>query len=189
MIEINLARQLQRSSKETRQVPRGYGWVAVILILGIVVVSSWWWTHLQQLEYENVLREKHVLTETFTKTHSMLSRLVEYQKEKQLLTKTLEALEREKLTKKQPMALLDGVSQSVEGLEVWLDRVQMIDQVVELRGQSFVLKDIGKYIDALENRQVITSLPVVEIFDDKTGDNGQVFSFMIRFTLGDRVTT
>jgi Tfp pilus assembly protein PilO len=188
MIEINLARQLQRSSKEIRQVPRGYGWVAVILILGIGV-ASWWWTHLQQQKYENILREKHILTQTFAKTHSTLSRLVEYQKEKQLLTETLEALERKKLTKKQPMALLDGVSQSVEGLEVWLDRVQMIDRVVELRGQSFVLKDIGKYIDALENHQVITSLPVVEIFDDKTGDNGQVFSFMIRFTLGDRVTT
>ena len=188
MIEINLARQLQRSSKEIRQVPRGYGWVAVILILGIGV-ASWWWTHLQQLEYENVLREKHVLTETFTKTHSMLSRLVEYQKEKQLLTETLEALERKKLTKKQPMALLDGVSQSVEGLEVWLDRVQMIDRVVELRGQSFVLKDIGKYIDALENHQVITSLPVVEILDQNDREGGETFSFMIRFSLSQQVPT
>ena len=65
------------------------------------------------------------------------------------------------------MALLEGVSRSVDGLGIWFDQVQMVDQVVELRGQSFALQEIGKYIDTLENNQVITSLPVVEILDQE----------------------
>ena len=63
----------------------------------------------------------------------------------------------------------------------------MVDQVVELRGQSFVLQEIGKYIDTLENHQVITSLPVVEILDQKDRDGEKVFSFIIRFVLERRV--
>ena len=64
----------------------------------------------------------------------------------------------------------------------------MVDQVVELRGQSFALQEIGKYIDTLENHQVITSLPVVEILDQEDRDGGKVFSFVIRFVLERQVT-
>jgi hypothetical protein len=60
----------------------------------------------------------------------------------------------------------------------------MVSQVVELRGQSFAIKDIGAYIDALERHRVITALPVIEILDHEDGEKGKVFSFMIRFVLG-----
>jgi hypothetical protein len=86
------------------------------------------------------------------------------------------------------MTLLDGVSRSVDELEIWLDRVQMVDQDVEVRGQAFAMKEIGKYIDALENHQVITVLPVVEILDQNDSEDEKVFSFMIRFVLEQRVT-
>jgi hypothetical protein len=64
----------------------------------------------------------------------------------------------------------------------------MVDQVVELRGQSFALQEIGKYIDTLENHHLITSLPVVEILDQEDKDGEKVFSFIIRFVLERQVT-
>jgi hypothetical protein len=86
-----------------------------------------------------------------------------------------------------PIIVLDGISRSVEGLDVWLDQVQIVDQVVELRGQSLALPDIGKYIDALENHRVITELPVVEILEQADPEGEMVFSFMIRFVVKDKV--
>jgi hypothetical protein len=64
----------------------------------------------------------------------------------------------------------------------------MVDKVVELRGQSFALQEIGKYIDTLENHQLITSLPVVEILDHEDKDGEKVFSFIIRFVFERQVT-
>ena len=81
------------------------------------------------------------------------------------------------------MILLHGVSQSVAGLDIWLNRIQMVDQTVELRGQSVGIQEVGKYVDALENHDVITSLPSVEIIDQENQSKGADFLFVLRFTL------
>ena len=187
MIEINLARQLQTVSKVNRESYRGYGWICAVLCLGIGV-SSWWWTQIKQQELEFLLQEKNAQTQSLAKIQTTLSRLEQYQKEKQLLSGSYEEMHAQELGKKQPMALLEGVSRSVEGLGIWLDHVQLVDKVVELRGQSFALQEIGKYIDTLENHQLITSLPVVEILDKKDKDGEKVFSFIVRFVFERQVT-
>lgn len=188
MIQINLARHIQRLPMKNGASARGYGWVGVVFCLSIGV-ASWWWTQIQQQEYENLLQEKHVQTQYFDQIHATLGRLEQYQEEKQRLGDAIESMQAQTLEKRQPMVLLDGVSRSIDGLDIWLDRVQMLGQVVELRGQSLALKDIGKYIDALENHQVITSLPVVEILDQNDREGGETFSFMIRFSLSQQVPT
>ena len=187
MIEINLARQLQTAPVENRESYHGYGWICAVLCLGIGM-SSWWWTQIKQQELEYLLQEKNVQTQSLTKFQTTLRRLEQYQEEKHLLSSTYEKMHAQELGKKQPMALLEGVSRNVDGLDIWLDHVQMVDQVVELRGQSFALQEIGKYIDRLESDQVITSLPVVEILDKKDRDGEKVFSFIVRFELEQRVT-
>jgi len=187
MIEINLARQIQTAPTVNGESYRGYGWICAFLCLGIGL-SSWWWTQIKQQELEYLLQEKNVQTQSLAKVQTTLRRLEQYQKEKQLLSGSYEEMHAQELGKKQPMALLEGVSRSVDGLGIWLDHVQMVDQVVELRGQSFALQEIGKYIDTLESDQVITSLPVVEILDKKDRDGEMVFSFIVRFVLERRVT-
>ena len=186
MIEINLARQLQTAPTVSRESYRGYVWICAVLCLGIGV-SSWWWTQIKQQEIEYLLQEKNVQAQSLAKNQTTLSRLEQYQKEKQVLNGLFEEMHAKELGKKQPMALLEGVSRSVDGLGIWFDQVQMVGQIVELRGQSFALQEIGKYIDALENNQVITSLPVVEILDQEDRDGEKVFSFIIRFFLERRV--
>lgn len=186
MIEINLARQLQSATMVNRELSRGYGWIVVVLYLGIGV-TSWWWTQIKQQEFETLLQEKHVQTQSLEKNQATLSRLEQYQKETKLLRRSYEKMYVAELVKKQPIDLLDGVSRSVEGLDIWLDHIQMVDHVVELRGRSFAIQEIGKYIDRLENYQVITSLPAVEILDQDDSAGGKVFSFVIRFVLKQQV--
>jgi hypothetical protein len=158
MIEINLARQIQTVPTVNRESDRGYGWICAVLFLGIGV-SSWWWAQIKQQEFDDLLQEKNVQTQSLAKIQTTLSRLEQYQKEKQLLSVSYEEMHAQELGKKQPMALLEGVSRSVE-----------------------------KYIDTLENHQLITSLPVVEILDQEDKNGDKVFSFIIRFVLARQVT-
>ena len=184
MIKINLARQCRQSAMfGDGPTSRRHGWIYVGLSLAIGV-ASWWWTQIQEQEYSNLLQEKHIQTQTFAKIQSTLEHLKQTQKERQRLKEAFEVINAKQSEEIQPTVLLRGVSLSADHLAVWLDRVQIVDGIVELRGQSFSLKDVGKYVDALETHQVITSLPVVEILEEKDKNSGTVFSFMIRFVVG-----
>ncbi len=187
MIEINVARDLLYPDAADGEFSRGHGWIYVVLCLAMAV-SSWWWTQNKQLEVEFLLQEKDMQAQSLVKMQKTLSRLESYQQEKQLLRRAVEERHVQQLGKEQPMALLQGVQQSIDGLGVWLDHVQMADQAVELRGQAFSYLEIEKYIDSLENHQVIRSLPVVEIHDQVDREGEKIFSFVIRFGLASQVT-
>lgn len=186
MIEMNLVRQLPTDTTIDETAKHSYGWIIVVLCLGIGVVS-WGWTQVKQQELENLLQGKVVQTQSLATMHTTLNHLEPYQEERQRLRAFFEEIHENEIGKKQPMTLLHGVSQSLAGLDLWLDSVQMVDRVVELRGQSLALQEIGKYLDALERDHVIAALPVVEILDQEDRDRGGIFSFTIRFALGAEV--
>lgn len=188
MIEINLARQLHGTSAKNRFSNQGFALLGIVFSL-VVITASWWWIEIKQQELEYLLQEKNIRVQSLAEIQATLNQLQRYQEEKVLLSGSLQVIYAQELSKKQPMVVLDGVSRSVDGLDIWLDRVQIVDQVVELRGQSFSLQEIGKYIDVLESQQVLTSLPVIEILDQQGRDREKLFSFMIRFALGQQVTT
>ena len=188
MIEINLARQLHGTSTKNRFSNQGFALLGIVFLL-VVVTASWWWIQIKQQELEYLLQEKNIQVQSLAEIQATLNQLQRYQEEKVLLSGSLQVIYAQELSKKQPMVVLNEVSRSVDGLDIWLDRVQIVDQVVELRGQSFSLQEIGKYIDVLESQQVLTSLPVIEILDQQGRDREKLFSFMIRFALGQQVTT
>ncbi len=187
MIEINVARDLLYSDAADGESSRGHGWIYVVLCLAMAV-SSWWWTQNKQLEVEFLLQEKDMQAQSLVKIQKTLSRLELYQEEKKLLRRAVEERQVQQLGKQQPMVLLQGVQQSIDGLGIWLDHVQMADQAVEIRGQSFSYQEIEKYIDSLGNHQVMMSLPVVEILDHVDSEGTKIFSFVIRFVLESQVT-
>lgn len=187
MIEINLVRQLPMGTTFDKTSSQDYGWIIVVVFCLGLGVASWGWTQVKHQELQNLLQEKTVQAQSFTMMHTTLNRLEQSQKEQQRLSTSIEEIQEMVIGKKQPMTVLHGVSQSLAGLNLWLDSVQMIDRVVELRGQSLAFQEIGKYLDALEHAHVIVALPVVEILDQEGQGQGKVFSFTIRFALGTEV--
>ena len=180
MIEINLARQIQISTP-SKSYPELHYWLIFGLICLGIGTASWWWTHSKQQELEYLLQERMIQDQSVSKTQETLMQMERYEGEIKLLMASYQEIQEQEARKKWPVTLLDGVTQSLSGLQIWLDRVEMKKQTVELRGQSLDLQDIGKYMDALENSQVITTLQVVEILDQENGRKNP-FSFFIRFT-------
>lgn len=187
MIEINLARQLQRQVS-----PHESSWL-ICLLVGVVVfmgfgVASWWWTKSLQEQVDALLQEKIVKMQALVRIKERLHNVESYKEQKALLLTSVERLSDQEKEKAWPVALLDGVSRNVGELDIWLERVQLESRVVELHGQSLALEDIGKFMEALENDRIIMSLPVVEILE-RPGGKSEVFSFLIRFLWDQQVTT
>ena len=186
MIEINLARQLQGSVE--RKEP---SWLVCWLVSGFVFmgvgVASWWWTQSLQQQVDSLLQEKMVKTQSLGRMQERLRNMERYGEQKKLLMTSVERISGQEKEKAWPVALLDGVSRSIDGLDIWLERVQLEAQIVELHGQSLDLEDIGKFIEALENDRVIMSVPVVEILDRPEGES-EAFPFVIRFVFDQKVT-
>ena len=187
MIEVNLARQLQVSIR--RKEP---SWLVCWLTGGFVImaggVASWWWTQTLQQQVDSLLQEKIVKTQSLVQIQERLKNMERYHEQKQLLMTSVERIREHEQKKAWPVALLNGTRRGIDGLDIWLERVQLEAKIVELHGKSLSLEDIGKFIEALENDRVIMSLPVVEILDRPEGEL-EVFPFLIRFIFDQKVPT
>jgi Tfp pilus assembly protein PilN len=187
MIEIDLARQLQ-SSGECKE----SSWLLCWLVGGIVFmgvgVGSWWWTQSLQEEVDSLLQEKLVKTQSLVPLQERLKNMERYDEQKKLLMTSVERISGQEEEKVWPVTLLDGISRSADGLDIWLERVQLEAQIVELHGQSLNMEDIGKFIEGLENDQFIMSLPVVEILDPSE-KKSETLPFMIRFVFKQKAAT
>lgn len=180
MIEINLARQLQQRSVRHKDPSGLLCWVVGGVVFLGVGVASWWWTQSLQEQVDSLLQEKLVKTQSLVRMQERLKHMEGYGEERALLMNSVEQMSVQENEKAWPVALLDGMSRNIEGLDIWLERTQLEAKVVELHGQSLGLEDIGKYIERLENDQVIMNLPVIEIPDRQKGEL-EAFPFMIRF--------
>ena len=186
MIEINLARQLQCSVKANEP-----SWLICGLIAGMAFigfgVASWWWTQSLQNQIDSLFEEKMVKTQSLVRIQERLKDLERSGEQKKLLMTSVESLYFQEKMKAWPVTLLDGISRSINGLEIWLERVQLEGRIVELHGQSLGTEDIGKFIEELENVQMIMNVPVVEILDRTKGESENV-PFIVRFVFDQKVT-
>lgn len=187
MIEINLARSLQRPVN-THEYSRLFCWLVGLVVFMGFGVASWWWTQSLQEQVDALVQEKIVKIQDLAQLKKSFEKLKGFHEQKVLFMTSIKQLSDQEREKAWPVKMLDGVSRNVEKLDIWLERVQLESRVVELRGQSLALEDIGKFMEGLENDGIIVSLPVVEILDDPGGES-DVFSFMIRFVWDQQVTT
>ena len=187
MIEIDLARSLQRPVNP-HEYSRLFCWLVGVVVSMGFGVASWWWTQSLQGQIDALFQEKIVKIQDLVQIKESLNKLQRFNEEKVLLVTSIEELRDQEKEKSWPVKMLDGVSRNVEKLDIWLERVQLESRVVELRGQSLALEDIGIFMEGLENDGIIVSLPVVEILDHPGGES-DVFSFLIRFVWDQQVTT
>ncbi len=187
MIEINLARSLQRQGNPHEN-SRLFCWLVGVAVFMGFGVASWWWTLSLQEQVDALFQEKIIKIQDLAQIKESLDKLQRFNEQKVLLMTSIKQLSDQEREMAWPVKMLDGVSRNVEKLDIWLERVQLESRVVELRGQSLAVEDIGKFMEGLENDGIIVSLPVVEILDHPGGES-DVFSFLIRFVWDEQVTT
>ena len=85
-------------------------------------------------------------------------------------------------------AFAQQTSRGLDELRIWLKRVEVQGDTVEILGQSLKMHDVGKFLDVLEESQIIRGVPFVEIRDVQEGKKG-LYAFRIRFAVNPRALT
>jgi len=185
MIEINIARQFQAPVSKRSSQGLANGLLGGMVIVGIVL-GCWWWAQTLQHHVDRLHHEKNVKTQNLANMREQLELLVKYEEKTKSLKASIERLKGAIEDKQRPIELLTMMSLSLHDKNLWLDQVQFHNHMVEIRGQSLMVDDVGKFMDALEEHHVVKGLPVVEIWDPQ-GQQSSTFSFLIRFTYAEKV--
>ena len=184
MIRINLARQLQ-PAKSPESTPSG---AVPYLVVGLLLLGlgagSWWLTDSLQARVDDLEEEKQVVAGNLLEIGRQLKGRdgdrAQYEHYLQIAQEIYGAKNTD-----WPLTLMDEMSRGLEELGIWLNRVEVRGNTVEILGQSLKMNDVGKFLDVLETSQIIGGVPFVEIRDIQEGKK-TLYSFHIRFAFNPR---
>ena len=81
-----------------------------------------------------------------------------------------------------PVILMDEISRSVNPLNLWLHRVVVSGQDVEIEGRGLKSHDIRKFVDTLEQTALWKTLLAIET-QPEVFQGSQVYHIRLRFTM------
>lgn len=186
MIRINLIRQLQPSHPTAKPSWLGSGVGAILLLL--VGIISGWWTHTLQLERGALLQEKMMTAQRLSQLQETISRLSRVKTQGDGMMASLQNLQKESSSTRNPADFMDIVGQSLQNLQVWLDAIQIDGETVEIHGQAYLIGDVGTCLDRLEGSLPLRGLPFVEI-QEGTKESAAPYVFIIRLSIEENSLT
>ncbi|MGD9852526.1 MAG: PilN domain-containing protein [Nitrospirales bacterium] len=186
MIQINLIRQLQSSHPAAQSSWLGAGLGVILLLLAGIV--SGWWTQTLHLEREALLQEKIVTAQSLSRLQETIDRLSQAKTQGDAMMASLQHLQKEISSTRNPADFMDIIGQSLQNLQVWLDAIQIDGETMEIHGQAYLIGDVGVCLDRLENSLPLRELPFVEI---QEGTNGATapYAFIIRLSIREKSVT
>jgi type IV pilus assembly protein PilN len=109
----------------------------------------------RQLEKEQKQKQLAVLQEK-------LKQVEDFERKKKLLEDKNLVIEQLEKSRAGPVKVLDHVSQSLEPLKLWLNRLSVKGNDVELEGRALTNDDVVEFVNNLRNTQYFTNIRLVE---------------------------
>ena len=181
MIRINLL-----SGPKTRQAKPQYDVRAQVLLgVGIILVTlagCWWYAASLENEIEARQEEKQQKEKQLAQLKEQVKQVQDFEQKKKLLedkNRIIDQLERSRVG---PVKVLDHVSQSLEPLKVWLTRLGVSSDTVELEGKALTNDDVVEFVNNLRRTDYFSGINLQE--SKATVENKiNVFQFRLAFRL------
>jgi Tfp pilus assembly protein PilN len=180
MIRINLARSATLPDPARPKTGTDF-WVAALL-LGLIGIGCWWWTTVLTDRVETILQEKSEKTQQLSKLKREWSGLQQVEQQAQALMVSLEQWKRLSQGVPNRSALFEALGRTLLDLNIWLDKIQVENERVEIHGQSFMAEDVGRWSDRLESELATHGISIMEILEHHQ-ESGNIYSFVIQFTV------
>jgi len=182
MIRINLLASGPKGQKAKPQYDvRAQAMLGVGVIL-IVLAGCWWYASALDNEIEALQGEKQNKQGQIAQLQKQVQQVLDFEQKKKLLEEKNMIIEELERSRTGPVKVLDHVSQSIEPLKIWLTRLGVTSNVVELEGRALTNDDVVEFANNLRRTEYFTAINLQES-KAATENKINVYQFRLTFRL------
>lgn len=181
MIRINLLPGPKGKKAKPQYDVRAQALLGVGAIL-IVLAGCLWYSASLDSEIEARQEEKRDKEKQVAQLKEQVKQVQDFEQRKKLLedkNRIIDQLEKARLG---PVKILDHVSQSLEPLKVWLTRLGVSSDAVELEGKALTNDDVVEFVNNLRRTDYFSSISLQES-KAAVENKINVFQFRLAFRL------
>lgn len=182
MIRINL---LSTGPQAKRAKPQYDVRAQALLGIGVLVITvagCWWYSAALDSEIETLQEEKQTKETQIVQLKEQVKQVQDFEQKKQLLEAKNRIIDQLEKSKTGPVKVLDHVSQSIEPLKLWLTRLGMAADTIELEGRALTNDDVVEFANNLRRTEYFTGINLQES-KAATENKVNVYQFRLAFRL------
>ena len=136
-----------------------------ILGAGVILITlagCWWYAASLDSALEVQQEEKQNKEKQVAQLREQVKQVLDFEQKKKLLEDKNRIIDQLEQSRVGPVKVLDHVSQSLEPLKVWLTRLGLSSDTVELEGKALTNDDVVDFVNNLRRTDFFTGINLQE---------------------------
>ncbi len=181
MIRINLLPGPKGRQAKPQYDVRAQALLGVGLVL-ITLAGCWWYSAALDTEIETKQAEKQDKEKQVAQLKEQVKQVADFEQRKKVLEDKNRVIDQLEKSRVGPVKVLDHVSQSLEPLKLWLVRVSVNGQSIELEGRAMTNDDVVEFVNNLRRTDYFMN---IDLQESKAATESQVnvYQFKLGFRL------
>jgi len=161
MIRINLLPGPKGRQAKPQYDVRAQALLGIGVIL-IAVAGCWWYSASLDSELEVQQEEKREKEKQVAQLKEQVKQVQDFEQKKKLLEDKNRIIDQLEQSRMGPVKVLDHVSQSLEPLKVWLTKLGLSSNSIELEGKALTNDDVVEFVNNLRRTDYFTAISLQE---------------------------
>jgi type IV pilus assembly protein PilN len=161
MIRINLLPGPKTRVAKPQYDVRAQGLLGVGVII-ITLAGCWWYAASLESEIEARQEEKRDKEKQVAQLKEQVKQVQDFEQKKKLLEDKNRIIDQLEQSRMGPVKVLDHVSQSLEPLKVWLTKLALSSDAVELEGKALTNDDVVEFVNNLRRTDYFSGINLQE---------------------------
>ena len=181
MIRINLLSGPKARQTTPQYDVRAQGLLGVGIIL-VTLAGCWWYSASLDDEIEARQEEKQEKEKQVAQLKEQVKQVQDFEQKKKLLEDKNRIIDQLEQSRVGPVKVLDHVSQSLEPLKLWLTKLGLSADTVELEGKALTNDDVVEFVNNLRRTDYFSNINLQEskaLVENKIN----LFQFRLAFRL------
>lgn len=161
MIRINLLPGPKGKTAKPQYDVRAQALLGIGVIL-ITIAGCWWYAAALDSELEARQEEKRDKEKQVAQLKEQVKQVQDFEQKKKLLEDKNRIIDQLEQSRMGPVKVLDHVSQSLEPLKVWLTKLAISSDAVEVEGKALTNDDVVEFVNNLRRTEYFTAINLQE---------------------------
>lgn len=161
MIRINLLPRPKGRSAKPQYDMRAQALLGIGVLL-ITFAGCWWYSASLDRDLEAQQEDKRDKEKQVAQLKEQVKQVLDFEQKKKLLEDKNRIIDQLEQSRVGPVKVLDHVSQSLEPLKVWLTKLGLSSDTVELEGKALTNDDVVDFVNNLRRTDFFTGINLQE---------------------------